>query len=175
MNYHEPCIYTGKEYFGPVFSPWKFSRRLHLVQLTGTKLTQRKKTHDDEELPVVGNTPVINNYVEWVLNLLLKDWFYLECILSALRGVHLMAALWKVFSRGRWPHRLFLRKPRRNILRDVFQGAFLPKCYWDTGLRPVLTHGSIKWSFCVNIQTAMGYFKPGFFFSNLMICKFCND
>ena len=134
-----------------------------------------KKINDDEKLPVVGNTPVINNYVEWVLNLLLKDWFYLECILSALRGVHLMAALWKVFSRGRWPHRLFLRKPRRNILRDVFQGAFLPKCYWDTGLRPVLTHGSIKWSFCVNIQTAMGYFKPGFFFSNLMICKFCND
>ena len=41
------------------------------------------KNNDDEKLPVVGNTPVINYYVEWVLKLLLKDLFHLECILSA--------------------------------------------------------------------------------------------
>ena len=56
------------------------------------------KNSDDEKLPVVGNTPVINNYVEWVPKLLLKGWFHSECILSALRRVHLMAALWKVFE-----------------------------------------------------------------------------
>ena len=56
------------------------------------------KNNDDEKLPVVGNTPVINNYVEWVPKFLLKDWFRLECILRALRGVHLKAALWKVFE-----------------------------------------------------------------------------
>ena len=32
-----------------------------------------KKNNDDKKLPVVGNTPVINNYVEWVPKLLLKD------------------------------------------------------------------------------------------------------
>ena len=31
------------------------------------------KSNDDEKLPVVGNAPVINNYVEWVPKLLLKD------------------------------------------------------------------------------------------------------
>ena len=51
------------------------------------------KNNDDEKLPVVGNTPVINNYVEWVLKLLLKDLFHLECILSAPRGVLLMGTL----------------------------------------------------------------------------------
>ena len=57
------------------------------------------KNNDDEKLPVVGNTPVINNYVEWVLKLLLKDLFPLECILSAPRGVLLMGTLGKVFKR----------------------------------------------------------------------------
>ena len=28
-----------------------------------------RKNNDDEKLPVVGNTPVIDNYVEWVLKL----------------------------------------------------------------------------------------------------------
>ena len=31
------------------------------------------KNNDDEKLPVVRNTPVINNYVVWVPKLLLKD------------------------------------------------------------------------------------------------------
>ena len=51
------------------------------------------KNNDDEKLPVVGNTPVINNYVEWVPKLLFIDLFHLECILSELRGVYLMATL----------------------------------------------------------------------------------
>ena len=42
------------------------------------------KNNDDEKLPVVGNTPVINNYVEWVPKLLFIDLFHLECILSEL-------------------------------------------------------------------------------------------
>ena len=50
------------------------------------------KNNDDEKLPVVGNTPVIDNYVEWVLKLF-QCFFHLVCILSALRGVLLMAAL----------------------------------------------------------------------------------
>ena len=42
------------------------------------------KNNDDEKLPVVGNTPVINNYVEWVPKLLFIDLFHLEYILSEL-------------------------------------------------------------------------------------------
>ena len=108
------------------------------------------KNNDDEKLPVVGNTPVINNYVVWVPKLLLKDWFRLECILSALRGVHLMDALGKVFEIklsakkdrynlkkfkislcGRWLHTLFFRKfSVNNCVSDegltLETSAFLP-------------------------------------------------
>ena len=51
-----------------------------LQELNSTK----GKNNDDEKLPVVGNTPVINNYVEWVPKLLFIDLFHLEYILSEL-------------------------------------------------------------------------------------------
>ena len=54
--------------------------------------SQNGKNNDDEKLPVVGNTPVIDNYVVWVLKFF-QCFFHLVCILSALRGVLLMAAL----------------------------------------------------------------------------------
>ena len=56
--------------------------------------SQNGKNNDDEKLPDVGNTPVINNYAGWVQKLLSNGFFFhLECILTALRGVLLMVAL----------------------------------------------------------------------------------